>query len=119
MCLGIPGRIVQLIDGVEQRAIVEVEGGLRREISMAVIGTEPPDGAGEGDWVLIHVGFAMARLDEEEAASTIETLRLFGSAYEDELTDFASRFSDEPDDLAGDGEIPVAEAELAAEGGSP
>lgn len=90
MCLGIPGRIVELIDGVEQRAIIEVEGGLRREISMAVIGTEPPDGAGVGDWVLIHVGFAMSRLDEDEAAATIEVLKMFGDAYPDELEQFAS-----------------------------
>jgi len=89
VCLGIPGRIVELVNGVEQRAIIEVDGGLRREISLAVIGTEAPDGANVGDWVLIHVGFAMARLDEDEAAETLKTLKLFGDAWGDELEQFA------------------------------
>jgi len=65
MCLGIPGQIVEVHDPAQLRAKVEVEG-VRREVSIALIGLDGPDAARVGDWVLVHVGFAMAKIDGEE-----------------------------------------------------
>jgi len=74
MCLGIPGRIVQIDDAARKLATVDV-GGVRRQVNLACV----PD-AGVGDWVLLHVGFAMARLNEAQAAETLEILRALGEA---------------------------------------
>ena len=78
MCLGIPGRIVEVHDPAHQLAMVEI-GGVRRAVNIACIvdASHPPD-ACLGDWVLVHVGFAMSRLDEAEAAKTLELLTLLG-----------------------------------------
>ena len=78
MCLGIPGRIVEVHDPARQLAMVEI-GGVRRAVNIACIvdASHPPD-ACLGDWVLVHVGFAMSRLDEAEAAKTLELLTLLG-----------------------------------------
>lgn len=84
MCLGIPGQIIELVDSDQQLAVVDVDG-VRREISVAVLGVDGPDRVAVGDWVLIHVGFAMAKIDEQEAAETLSLLRLLGSVYDDEL----------------------------------
>jgi hydrogenase expression/formation protein HypC len=80
MCLGIPGRIIAITDASRQMAMAEVSG-VRREVNVACV-------AGEdltelvGAWVLIHVGFAMSLIDEEEAAATLATLRELGEAQE-------------------------------------
>ena len=63
MCLAIPARIVELLDGDQWR--VEL-GGVRKEISLALV-----DGAAVGDYVIVHVGYALTRLDPEEAAQTL------------------------------------------------
>jgi hydrogenase expression/formation protein HypC len=74
MCLGIPGRIVQIIDAGEALAMVEV-GGVRRPVNIAFITADyHPAEACVGEWVLVHVGFAMSRLDEDEAARTLALL---------------------------------------------
>lgn len=85
MCLAIPGRIVDILDTDLQLAKAEV-GGVRRNIN---IGLLEGDGApvGVGDWVLIHVGFAMSRIDEAEARRTLEALEEIGAAYQQELED--------------------------------
>jgi hydrogenase expression/formation protein HypC len=85
MCLAIPGRIVDIVDPDLQLAKAEV-GGVRRNIN---IGLLEGDGApiGVGDWVLIHVGFAMSRIDESEARRTLEVLEEIGAAYQQELED--------------------------------
>lgn len=78
MCVGIPGRIIT-VDNPEHRiATVEV-GGVRRQVNIACIVDEanPPE-ACIGDWVLIHVGFAMSRIDEDEAHKTLQLLRELG-----------------------------------------
>ena len=81
VCLGIPGQIVELLDGDEQLARVEVTG-VRRTINVGLL----DDGEiGVGDWVLIHVGFAMSKIDEEEAAMALSSLRMMGQGYDDEL----------------------------------
>ncbi len=84
MCLGIPGQIVEIVDPNHHRAIVDIEG-VRREVSVALLAMDGEEGVDLGDWVLIHVGFAMAKIDEQEAAETLSALRLLGSAYDDEI----------------------------------
>jgi hydrogenase expression/formation protein HypC len=81
MCLGIPGQIVELLDGDEQLARVEVTG-VRRIINVGLLEDE---GIAAGDWVLIHVGFAMSKIDEEEAAMALSSLRMMGQGYDDEI----------------------------------
>ena len=80
MCLGIPGQIVEITDAERQMALAEISG-VRREVNVACIAEGPPQGL-VGAWALIHVGFAMARIDEEEAAATLEALRGLGEAQE-------------------------------------
>ncbi|WP_214107872.1 HypC/HybG/HupF family hydrogenase formation chaperone [Acrocarpospora catenulata] len=81
MCLGIPGEIIELIPGPADLATVDVVG-VRRAINIGLLGE------GEvrpGDWVLVHVGFAMSKIDEAEAAATLALLTGLGQAYTDEL----------------------------------
>ena len=80
MCVGIPGKIVKITDAENKLAIVDV-AGVKREVNIACIVTdEHPVDSCLGDWVLIHVGFAMSRLDEEEAQKTLALLRELGEA---------------------------------------
>jgi hydrogenase expression/formation protein HypC len=81
MCLGIPGQIVDFVDAHEHLALVDVSG-VTRMINIGLLEDEP---LAAGDWVLIHVGFAMAKIDEEEANLALATLKLMGQAYDDEL----------------------------------
>jgi len=78
MCLGIPGQIVEITDETRMLALVEISG-VRREVNVACIAEGPLEGL-VGAWALIHVGFAMSRIDEAEAAATLETLRELGEA---------------------------------------
>lgn len=80
MCLGIPGRITEITDAARQMAMADVSG-VRREVSLAPVATGPLE-ALVGNWVLIHVGFAMAVIDEHEAKETLEALRGLGEAQE-------------------------------------
>jgi hydrogenase expression/formation protein HypC len=90
MCLGIPGRIVEILDDDLQLAKAEVSG-VRRNINIGLVNTEDEKIA-IGDWVLIHVGFAMARIDEAKAQSTLRALEEIGAAYEQEMAELrASR----------------------------
>jgi hydrogenase expression/formation protein HypC len=81
MCLGIPGQIIDLVDDENDIAKVDVSG-VRRNVSVALV---RPEGIAPGDWVLIHVGFAMSKIDEAEARETMKALQLMGEAYTDEL----------------------------------
>jgi hydrogenase expression/formation protein HypC len=75
MCLGIPGRIVEIVNAEEAAAMVEV-GGVRRPVNISfIIGDDHPAESCLGEWVLLHVGFAMSRLDEDEAARTLALLQ--------------------------------------------
>ena len=78
MCLGIPGKIVSLDENINKLATVEV-GGVRRQINISCIVDEnhSPQSC-VGEWVLVHVGFAMSRINEEEAAKTLELLEEMG-----------------------------------------
>jgi hydrogenase expression/formation protein HypC len=80
MCLGIPGRIIAITDARAQMGMADVSG-VRREVSLACIAT-PDLAALVGQWALIHVGFAMAIIDEDEAARTLAALRDLGEAQE-------------------------------------
>ena len=80
MCLGIPGRIERIDDVARKLATVDV-GGVKRQVNIAcVVSDEHPVSSCVGDWVLIHVGFAMSRLDEAEAAETLRILTELGEA---------------------------------------
>ncbi len=81
MCLGIPGRIIEITSHPNKLATVDVLG-VRREINIACIVSEAhPVDACDGDWVLVHVGFAMSRIDEEEAARTLALLTEMGEVH--------------------------------------
>ena len=80
MCLGVPGKIIAITSHANKLATVEVLG-VRREINIACIVSEDhPVAACIGDWVLVHVGFAMSRIDEKEAQLTLEVLQMLGEA---------------------------------------
>ncbi|MBE2277230.1 MAG: HypC/HybG/HupF family hydrogenase formation chaperone [Rhodobacteraceae bacterium] len=80
MCLGIPGRITAITDTGRLMAMAEVSG-VRREVSVACIASADLQ-ALIGQWALIHVGFAMALIDEDEAQKTLDALRDLGEAQE-------------------------------------
>jgi len=78
MCLGIPGQIVEITDVDNQLAVVEV-GGVRRMVNIVcIVDEEHPPASCVGDWVLIHVGFAMSRMNEEAAKRTLDLLTELG-----------------------------------------
>jgi hydrogenase expression/formation protein HypC len=84
MCLGIPGRIVEITDAANLMAKVDV-GGVQRPVNIAcIVDDQHPASACLGDWVLVHVGFAMSRIDEDEAHKTLALLNQLGEV-EDEL----------------------------------
>jgi hydrogenase expression/formation protein HypC len=83
MCLAIPGQIMELIDPVNQIAKVDVVG-VKRNINVSLL-ADDNGGAQPGDWVLIHVGFALSRVDEEEAHATLRLVQQMGAEYEAEL----------------------------------
>ena len=85
MCLAIPGRIVEFVDAENHIAKVDV-GGVRRNVNTAMLDEE---GVRVGDYVLIHVGFAMSKIDEREAEETLRVLREIGE-YETEVGQFKS-----------------------------
>ena len=85
MCLGIPGKIIEIVDEENRIAKAEVSG-VRRNVNIGLL-TEGEDAVGVGDWVLIHVGFAMSKIDEEEARQTREFLEMLGEPYEQELSE--------------------------------
>ena len=80
MCLGIPGQIVAVTDEARQMAMADVSG-VKREVCVAPV-VEGALADLVGRWALIHVGFAMALIDEDEAAATLEALRELGEAQE-------------------------------------
>ena len=82
MCLAIPGEVVELLPGNDdQLALVDVVG-VKRRINVGLLEGER---LVPGDWVLIHVGFAMSKVDEQEAAEALRMLELMGQAFTDEL----------------------------------
>ena len=94
MCLGIPGEIVEIMTDREDFAMVSV-AGVKRAVNIGLL-TEENEQLKAGDWILIHVGFALSKIDEEEAAHSIMMLEGMGQAYADELIALAQS------DLAGE-----------------
>ena len=89
MCLAIPGQIIAIVDEPNRLAQVDV-AGVRRNVNIGLLDADasaPDGGAGPGDWVLIHVGFAISRVDEDEARATRALLERMGAEYEQELAE--------------------------------
>jgi hydrogenase expression/formation protein HypC len=83
MCLAIPGEVLEVVDEANRLARVDV-AGVRRNVNIGLL-DEDGEGVGPGDWVLIHVGFAISKVDEEEALATRRLLEGMGADYEQEL----------------------------------
>jgi hydrogenase expression/formation protein HypC len=79
MCLAIPGRVLEITDEENHLARVDVSGVVRN-VNIGLL-----DGVGPDDWVLIHVGFALSKVDEAEAQATLALLRAMGEAFDQEL----------------------------------
>ena len=74
MCLGIPGQIIEITDATNLMAKVDVSG-IQRQVNIAcIVSDSHPVDSCTGDWVLVHVGFAMSRIDEQEAQKTLAVL---------------------------------------------
>ena len=83
MCLGIPGQIVEISDRTRKLVMVDV-AGVKREVNVACIINENHSlDECVGDWVLVHVGFAMSRIDEKEAEATLKVLKELGEVQEE------------------------------------
>lgn len=81
MCLGIPGELVDKVDDQPDLAVVDVSG-VRRKINVGLLADEDLQ---LGDWVLVHVGFALSRISESEAQAVLDFLAEMGQAYADEI----------------------------------
>ena len=84
MCLAIPGRVVEIVDERALLAKVDVSGVVRN-VNVGLL-----DGVRPDDWFLIHVGFALSKVDEEEAQATLALLAQMGEAYEQELRELSA-----------------------------
>lgn len=93
MCLAIPGQVLEVLDPVNQIARVDVVG-VRRNINVGLLGDGNGGGVEPGDWVLIHVGFALSKVDEEEAQATLALLAQMGAEYEQELEELRTSVID-------------------------
>ena len=83
MCLGIPGRVIEITDPSRNLALVDVSG-VQREVNMdCIVEDYHPLHSCVGDWVLVHVGFAMSRINEEEAQATLKVLNELGEVQEE------------------------------------
>jgi hydrogenase expression/formation protein HypC len=83
MCLAIPGQIIEVVDDANRLAKVDV-AGVKRNVNIGLLDADG-DPAVPGDWVLIHVGFALSKVDEQEALATRKMLEGMGADYEQEL----------------------------------
>ena len=85
MCLGIPGEVIDIVDEAEHLATVDVSG-VRRTISARLLADNP---VAVGDWVLVHVGFALSKIDQLEAELTLDQIRKLGKPFDEEMDAFA------------------------------
>ncbi|HTX47666.1 MAG TPA: HypC/HybG/HupF family hydrogenase formation chaperone [Solirubrobacteraceae bacterium] len=93
MCLAIPGQIMEIVDEVKRLAKVDV-AGVKRNVNIGLLDADESGGVGPGDWVLIHVGFAISQVDEEEARATRDLLERMGADYEQELEELKASVID-------------------------
>ena len=84
MCLAIPGQVLEVVDEPNRLARVDV-AGVKRNVNIGLLDEDGEGGAKPGDWVLIHVGFAISKVDEDEALATLRMLEGMGADYEAEL----------------------------------
>ncbi|MFN8162207.1 MAG: HypC/HybG/HupF family hydrogenase formation chaperone [Solirubrobacterales bacterium] len=84
MCLAIPGQITEILDPELRLARAEI-AGVSREVNVGLLDSEGPGAVAVGDWVLIHVGFAMSKIDEVQARETLELLSGLGAPFDEEL----------------------------------
>jgi hydrogenase expression/formation protein HypC len=84
MCLAIPGQVLEVVDEPNRLATVDV-AGVVRTVNIGLL--DGDDAGSPGDWVLIHVGFAISKVDEDEARTTLDLLERMGAAYEQELAE--------------------------------
>lgn len=84
MCLGMPGRIVELLDAGTEVARVDI-GGDVREVSVSMLGLDGPRGVQVGDWVIVHLGLAMERIEQAEAEHLLSSMQDLNDLYEQEL----------------------------------
>jgi len=92
MCLAIPGQVVEMVDEQHRLALVDI-AGVRRNVNVGLLDLDE-GGVQPGDWVLIHVGFAISRVDEREARATRELLERMGAEYERELAELRASVSE-------------------------
>ena len=92
MCLAIPGQILEVTDEENRLATIEI-AGVRRTVNVGLLDFDGP-GALAGDWVLVHVGFALSRVDESEARATLALLEQMGAEYEQELQELKASVID-------------------------
>jgi hydrogenase expression/formation protein HypC len=85
MCLAIPGQVIEFVDEPNRLARVDV-AGVVRTVNVGLLDRDG-EAALPGDWVLIHVGFALSKVDEDEAAATLRLLQGMGADYEQELAE--------------------------------
>jgi hydrogenase expression/formation protein HypC len=93
MCLAIPGQIIEVVDEDKRLAKVDV-AGVKRNVNIGLLDADESGGVGPGDWVLIHVGFAISQVDEEEARATRDLLERMGADYEQELEELKASVID-------------------------
>ena len=118
MCLGIPGQIVAIINAEDALATVEV-GGVRRPVNVSFIMDDRPIEDCVGDWVLVHVGFAMSRIDADEAARTLALLAELGEvqAEMEAMTRTGGALSPQPPPARGGGGISAPATSPNSSGG--
>jgi hydrogenase expression/formation protein HypC len=88
MCLAVPAQVVALTDEANRIALVDV-AGVQRKVSVGLLDSDS-GGVDVGDWVLVHVGFAISKVDEAEAAATRRLLEEMGAEYEQELEELSA-----------------------------
>jgi hydrogenase expression/formation protein HypC len=88
MCLAIPGQVIEVVDDANRLAKVDV-AGVQRTVNVGLL-DQGDAGAGPGDWVLVHVGFAISKVDEDEAMATLRLLEGMGADFEQELEELKS-----------------------------
>lgn len=86
MCLGIPGQVIEFVHETHHIAKIDVNG-VRRNVNVGLV---LPDGLKVGDWVLVHVGFALSIIDEDEAQRTLAFLESLGQEFQDEIDELMS-----------------------------
>jgi hydrogenase expression/formation protein HypC len=93
MCLAIPGQVIEIVDPLNHIAKVDVVG-VRRNVNVSLLEEDDGGGAAPGDWVLIHVGFALSKVDEQEAQATLSLVQRMGAEYEQELEELKASVID-------------------------